>query len=108
MLCGANPIPASSGKLTHHRLNHGGDRQANQALRLIAPCRLQYCQRTREYVKRRTAEVELEQARGIAVEEPTDPLRLFRENVGRGPDRLDKDVRGRGGKSRLPRAFAPA
>jgi hypothetical protein len=30
MLCGASPIPASSGKTTRHRLNPGGDRQANR------------------------------------------------------------------------------
>ena len=28
-LCGVNPIPASSGKTNRHRLNRGGDRQAN-------------------------------------------------------------------------------
>ena len=39
MLCGASPIPASSGKTTRHRLNYGGDRQANRALHLIAVCR---------------------------------------------------------------------
>ena len=55
-LCGASPIPASSGKTTRHRLNYGGDRQANRALHLIAVCRLRYCERTRAYVKRRTAE----------------------------------------------------
>jgi transposase len=32
----ASPIPASSGKTTRHRLNYGGDRQANRALHLIA------------------------------------------------------------------------
>jgi len=31
-VCGASPIPASSGKTTRHRLNPGGDRQA------AAPC----------------------------------------------------------------------
>jgi hypothetical protein len=31
-LCGAAPIPASPGKVTRHRLNPGGDRQANHAL----------------------------------------------------------------------------
>jgi transposase len=56
MLCGASPIPASSGKTTRHRLNYGGDRQANRALHLIAVCRLRYCERTRAYAERRTAE----------------------------------------------------
>ena len=35
-LAGANPIPASSGKTTRHRLNRGGDRQLNSALWRIA------------------------------------------------------------------------
>ena len=48
-LCGASPIPASSGKTTRHRLNYGGDRQANRTLHLIAVCRLRYCPRTRAY-----------------------------------------------------------
>jgi transposase len=55
-LCGAAPVPASSGKTTRHRLNIGGDRQANAALYLIAVCRLRYCERTRAYAARRTAE----------------------------------------------------
>ena len=28
-LCGVSPVPASSGKTNRHRLNRGGDRQAN-------------------------------------------------------------------------------
>jgi transposase len=55
-LCGASPLPASSGKTTRHRLNYGGDRGANRALHLIAVCRLRYCPRTRAYAKRRAAE----------------------------------------------------
>ncbi|MCA1698316.1 MAG: IS110 family transposase, partial [Actinobacteria bacterium] len=55
-LCGASPIPASSGKTSRHRLNYGGDRDANRALHLIAVCRLRYCPRTRAYAQRRTAE----------------------------------------------------
>ncbi len=31
-LCGASPVQASSGKIHRHRLNRGGDRQANAAL----------------------------------------------------------------------------
>ena len=38
MLCGAAPLPASSGKTNQHRLNRGGDRQANAALYRIAVC----------------------------------------------------------------------
>jgi len=55
-LCGVDPIPASSGKTTRHRLNPGGDRAANSALHMIAIVRLRYCARTQKYVTRRIAE----------------------------------------------------
>jgi Transposase IS116/IS110/IS902 family len=55
-LCGAGPIPVSTGRTDRHRLNHGGDRDANRALHMIAVCRLRYCERTRAYAERRTAE----------------------------------------------------
>jgi transposase len=54
--CGASPIPASSGKTSRHRLNPGGNRDANRALHLIAVVRLRYCPRTRAYAERRTRE----------------------------------------------------
>src|SRR5207245_10631214 len=53
-LCGAAPIPASSGKVTRHRLNPGGDRQANHALWRIVITRLSSHPPTRAYVERRT------------------------------------------------------
>lgn len=56
MLCGASPIPASSGRTDRHRLNRAGDRQANRALHMIALNRMQRDERTRAYVKRRRAE----------------------------------------------------
>lgn len=55
-LCAAAPIPASSGKTTRHRLNPFGDRDANRTLHLIAVVRLRYCDRTRSYSARRTAD----------------------------------------------------
>ncbi len=55
-LCGVNPLPASSGKTIRHRLNRGGDRQANNALWTIAMVRMRSEPRTRAYVERRTAE----------------------------------------------------
>jgi len=55
-LCGAAPIPASSGKVTRHRLNPGGDRQANHALWRIVFTRLGSDPATRAYAERRTAE----------------------------------------------------
>ena len=55
-LCGTAPIPASSGKVIRHRLNHGGDRQANHALYRIAIVRMRHDPRTRVYMERRRAE----------------------------------------------------
>jgi transposase len=55
-LCAAAPIPASSGKVTRHRLNPGGDRQANHALYRIVITRMSSHPATRAYVERRTAE----------------------------------------------------
>lgn len=53
-LCGAAPIPASSGRTDRHRLNRGGDRAANNALYTITLCRMRYDPRTKDYVQRRT------------------------------------------------------
>jgi transposase len=55
-LCAAAPIPASSGKVTRHRLNPGGDRQANHALWRIVFTRLGSDPATRAYAERRTTE----------------------------------------------------
>ena len=55
-LCGVSPVPASSGKTNRHRLNRGGDRQANAALYRIVVVRLRYDLRTQAYLRRRTAE----------------------------------------------------
>jgi transposase len=52
-LCGAAPIDASSGKHERHRLNRGGDRQANSALWKIVITRMVYDPRTRDYIERR-------------------------------------------------------
>jgi len=55
-LCGACPIPASSGKTNRHRLNRGGNRQANATLYRVVIVRLRGHQPTLDYVRRRTAE----------------------------------------------------
>ena len=55
-LCASAPIPASSGKVTRHRLNPGGDRQANHALWRIVLTRMRSHPPTRAYVERRTQE----------------------------------------------------
>jgi transposase len=56
MLCGSSPLEASSGKTVRHRLNRGGDREANNALWTIAMTRLSCDERTQRYLARRTAE----------------------------------------------------
>ena len=56
-LCGACPIPASSGMTTgRHRLYRGGHRQANAALHRAVVVRMRYHQPTLDYVVRRTAD----------------------------------------------------
>ena len=55
-LCATAPIPASSGKVTRHRLNPGGDRQANHALYRIVITRMSSHPATRAYVARRSKE----------------------------------------------------
>jgi transposase len=55
-LCGVSPVEASSGKVVRHRLNRGGNRDANRALHMICVVRMGSERRTRSYVARRTAE----------------------------------------------------
>ena len=55
-LCGVSPVPASSGKTNRHRLNRGGDRQANAALYRIVVVGICHDLRTQAYLRRRTAE----------------------------------------------------
>jgi transposase len=52
-LCGVAPLEASSGKVTRHRLNRGGDRQANSALWTIVMSRLASDPKTQAYMERR-------------------------------------------------------
>lgn len=55
-LCGATPIPALSGRTDRHRINRGGDSNANSVLCTIVLVCMRYDQRTRDYVARRTTE----------------------------------------------------
>ncbi|MBO0730549.1 MAG: IS110 family transposase [Acidimicrobiaceae bacterium] len=56
-LCGACPVPASSGMTSgRHRLYTGGHRQANAALYRSVIVRMRFHEPTIEYVNRRTAE----------------------------------------------------
>ena len=49
-------MEASSGKVRRHRLNRGGDRQANAALYRIVIAWLRHDQQTRDYLARRIRE----------------------------------------------------
>ena len=56
-LCGAAPIPASSGKTVRHRLTSAATARPTRALHMIAVCRLRYCDRAPAPTPtRRTAE----------------------------------------------------
>ena len=55
-LAGVNPIPASSGRTSRHRLNRGGDRTLNAAIHTIAKSRQRCHQPTKDYMTRRTTE----------------------------------------------------
>jgi transposase len=55
-LCGVAPLDASSGKQERHRLNRGGDRQANRALHTVAIVRMSHDERTKNYVAGRISE----------------------------------------------------
>ncbi len=55
-LCGVAPLPASSGKVIRHRLNRGGNRQANHTLYQVVLSRLASDPDTKRYVERRTKE----------------------------------------------------
>jgi transposase len=54
--CGVSPVEASSGKVVRHRLNRGGNREANRALHLICVVRMRIDQRTRRYAARGASE----------------------------------------------------
>ena len=56
MLCGSSPVPASSGQVKRHRLNRGGDRQANSALHRIVMARLRWHPATKAYMAKRRLE----------------------------------------------------
>jgi transposase len=55
-LCGVSPVEASSGKVIRHRLNRGGNRDANRALHTILVVRMHRHQPTRDYIARRLTE----------------------------------------------------
>ncbi len=86
-LCGVCPIPASSGRTTgRHRLNRGGNRQANAALYRIVVVRLRWHQPTIDYAARRMSEGRTKK----------ETIRCLKRYVARGVFQL------------LPRSVGPA
>jgi transposase len=69
-LCGVSPVEASSGKVIRHRLNRGGNREANRALYMICLARMRRDRRTKEYVARRTQEGKSARRRAGALQDP--------------------------------------
>ena len=55
-MCGVSPVDASSGRQRRHRLNRGGNRDANRALWVIAFVRMRCDSRTKEYTEKRKQE----------------------------------------------------
>ena len=91
-LCGVCPISASSGKTQRHRLNRGGNRQANAALYRVVVTRMRGHQPTVDYVQRRTAEGK-EQARDYSL-----PQTLRRPRNLCAPNRPGETMRCAGGR----------
>lgn len=56
MLSGTAPLPASSGQVTRHRLNRGGNRRLNHAIHMVAVTRLRLDPESKSYFERKLAE----------------------------------------------------
>ncbi len=87
-LCGVSPLDASSGKQQRHRLNRGGNRDANMALWRIALVRLRWDQTTRDYVDRRVTEgkTRREAMRCLKRYVARDIYRILVSSVARHPE----------------------
>jgi hypothetical protein len=55
-MAGTCPVPASSASTTRYRLNHGGSRQLNKTLDIVALSRIPWDQLTRDYVAKWTSQ----------------------------------------------------
>lgn len=88
-LTGTSPLQASSGPRIRHRLNRGGDRQANSALHMIAINRLANGhQPTRDYVAKRTGggKADLDTLRRIKRYIAREVYPLLRDAITHRPD----------------------
>jgi transposase len=73
-LCGVSPVQVSSGQTQRHRLNRGGDREANNALWTIANNRMIHDPRTREYAAGRARDYQ---------DSRNDTLRVLKRYIAR-------------------------
>ena len=89
MLCGSSPMHASSGQTARHRLNRGGNGQANAALHRIVIVRMRYHQPTRDYIERRTTEGKTKREIIRAASNATSPARSARQTKRTSPEPLD-------------------
>ena len=86
-LCGVAPLDASSGRQQRHRLNRGGNRDANRALWVIAFVRLRIDPVTKAYMARRQAEgrTKLEVIRCLKRYIAREVFKLLQPICGEGP-----------------------
>jgi transposase len=84
-LRGVSPAGCSSGRQQRHRLNQGGDRQADSALWRIVQSRLQHDPRTQAYLDKRTREGKTAR-RSPAASNGTSPARSGRHTSAPPPD----------------------
>ncbi len=92
-LTGSSPLEASSGPRKRHRLNRGGDRDANAALHMIAVNRLANGdQRTRAYVRKRTGsdKADLDTLRRIKRYIAREVFPELRDAITHHPDAVPK------------------
>jgi transposase len=92
-LTGTSPLEASSGPRVRHRLNRGGDRDANAALHMIAVNRLANGhEATRAYVRKRTdgGKADLDTLRRLKRYIAREVFPLLRDAVTRRPDAVPR------------------
>ena len=103
-LCGVAPLEASSGKIRRHRLNRGGDRQANNALYRVVITRMSSHQPTKDYVARRRPRAS-RPVRSSASSSATSPAK--RSSTSAPTSRRSRptaDQRATGSRNRAPRS----
>jgi transposase len=85
-LCGVSPVEASSGKVVRHRLNRGGNREANRALYMICLARMRRDCRTKEYVALGAPRRARASERSSALPQAVNMLWVVADDAPDGPD----------------------